>query len=126
MADLRDKLIETTDNTKAPRAMAYFRQHLDDRAMLASLIKIALEVEDMGDAPWAAANVISEFPSDLLRAHESELRQIAAEPWDYLNRPAKAALLKLAGADPSESAKGRKRSLGCTCPGYCARGSSSA
>jgi hypothetical protein len=76
--------------------MSYFRQHLNDRAMLAKLIEIALEGEDMGDASWAAANVIAEFPADLLRPYEVELRQIAAEPWDYLNRPAKAALEKLA------------------------------
>lgn len=94
--ELRDRLIETTNMTKAPAAMAYFRQHLNDESLLAQLIEIALEGEDMGDAPWAAANVIAEFPVELLTSHEGELRKIAAEPWDYLNRPARAALAKIA------------------------------
>ena len=94
MDDLRDKLIDTTDATKSSAAMAFFRQHLNDRDLLARLFKIALEGEDAGDAPWAAANVITESPVALLRSHEDDLLDIAAEPWDYLNRPARAALAK--------------------------------
>jgi hypothetical protein len=99
MDELRDKLIETTDSTKADAAMGFFRERLNDPVTLARLVEIALEGEDMGDAPWAAANVIAEYPALLLRAHKGELRRIAAEPWDYLDKPAKAALAKLA-ADP--------------------------
>jgi hypothetical protein len=95
MADIRDKLIETTDQRKAQAAMAFFKERLNDSATLAALVDIALEGEDMGDAPWAAANVIAEYPAALLRRHEAELRLIAAEQWDYLNRPAKAALAKI-------------------------------
>ena len=95
MDDLRDKLIETTDRRKAAAAMAFFNERLNDDATLAALVEIALEGEDMGDAPWAAANVIAEYPAALLKRHESELRIIAAEQWDYLNRPARAALAKI-------------------------------
>jgi hypothetical protein len=95
MDDLRDKLIDTTDQRKAEAAMAFFRERLNDSATLAALVAIALEGEDMGDAPWAAANVLAEYPAALLKHHEAELRLIAAEPWDYLNRPAKAALAKI-------------------------------
>jgi hypothetical protein len=94
MDELRDKLIDTTDARKASAALAFFRLHLNDRDLLAQLFKIALEGEDAGDAPWAAANVIAEYPVALLRSHENDLRKIAAEPWDYLNQPAKAALAK--------------------------------
>ncbi|WP_426029422.1 hypothetical protein [Caulobacter sp. DWP3-1-3b2] len=96
MDDLRSRLMETTEKTKPSGAMAFFAQHFDDHVMLSELIEKALEGEDMGDAPWAAANVIAKFPADLLRLHESALRQIAAEPWDYLSRPAKIALEKIA------------------------------
>ena len=60
-------------------------------ALLGKLVEIALEGEAAGDAPWAAANVIAEYPSALLRAHENSLRKIAAESWVYLSRPATAA-----------------------------------
>jgi hypothetical protein len=95
MDSLRDQLIATTDMTKASETMAFFQLHLNDRELLAKLVEIALEGEDAGDAPWAAANVIAEYPSALLRAHENSLRKIAAESWVYLSRPATAALAKL-------------------------------
>lgn len=96
MKTLRDWLIMTTSTKTFDDAMAHFRGQLENPQLLAELIDIALECEDMGDAPWAAANVIVEFPAALLRPYEPQLRQIAAEQWDYLNRPAKAALDKIA------------------------------
>lgn len=95
MRTLRDWLIMTTSTTDAPEAMLYFRSQMNSE-MLNNLVQIALEGEDMGDAAWAAANVISEYPAELLARHEPQLQDIAAEPWDYLNRPAKAALAKIA------------------------------
>lgn len=76
--------------------MAYFRKHLDDREFLESLLEIALEGEDAGDAPWAAANLIVEFPASMLAKHEAALRQLSGEQWIYLNRPANEALAKIA------------------------------
>ncbi|MBI1200387.1 MAG: hypothetical protein GC203_21210 [Phenylobacterium sp.] len=95
MDDLRTKLIDTTDQRKAGAAMTFFEARMNDGATLAALVEIALEGEDAGDAPWAAANIIAEYPATLLKRHEAELRLIAAEQWDYLNRPAKAALAKI-------------------------------
>ena len=80
--------------------MGYFRSRLNDPELLAALIDIAMEGEDMGDAPWAAANVIEGFPSAMLKQHKTQLRQIAAKPWTYLSDPARRALRKL---DPGEA-----------------------
>lgn len=94
-AALRELLIATTSTVTAPKAMDYFRRHLDDGDLLASLFSIAAEGEDMGDAPWAAANVIEEFPPELLGPHRNELEKLAAHPWMYLHDPARRALAKL-------------------------------
>jgi hypothetical protein len=94
-AALRELLIATTSTVTAPKAMEYFRQHLNDADLLASLFNIAAEGEDMGDAPWAAANVIEEFPPELLSRHRNELVELAAHPWMYLHGPAQRALGKL-------------------------------
>lgn len=93
--NLRELLIWTTDTHTEPMVSNYFARHLDDQLLLEALLAIAREGEDMGDAPWAAANLIAEFPAGLLARHEAELRIIADEPWDYLNQPAKLALAKL-------------------------------
>ena len=93
---LRTLLIGSTgsDSTRA-LAMGYFRQHLQDRSLLRQLIEIALEGEDNGDAPWAAANVITEFPAHLLREIQPELIRLSQESWMYLHDPAKLALGKI-------------------------------
>ena len=91
----------TTSTDTFDNAMVHFRGHLEDPQLLADLIDIALEGEDMGDAPWAAANVITEFPAALLRLHEPQLQQIAAEQWDYVSRPAREALAKIASSRES-------------------------
>lgn len=95
MPTLSDWLVMTTSTATEPEAMAYLRSQMDAET-LNELVQIALEGEDMGDAPWAAANVIAEYPAELLKKHVNQLREIAAEPWDYLNRPAKIALEKIA------------------------------
>ena len=59
---LRELLIGTTSRITYAPVIEYFRGHLTDRHLLRDLIAIALEGEDNGDAPWAAANVITEFP----------------------------------------------------------------
>lgn len=94
-ASLRQLLIATTSKTTSPIAMAYFRDHLSDERLLENLLPIALEGEDAGDAPWAAANVIAEFPAQLLRRHEADLRRLSQEQWMYLKDPANKALAKI-------------------------------
>nr|WP_321360530.1 hypothetical protein [uncultured Hyphomonas sp.] len=93
--NLRELLIWTTSSSTEPLVSSYFRKHLSDRKLLSDLINIALEGEDAGDAPWAAANVITMFPPELLEAHRAELETLSREQWDYLNVPAKEALAKL-------------------------------
>lgn len=78
-----------------PMVSEYFTRHLSDEQLLAALLDIALEGEDAGDAPWAAANIAAEFPAALLARHANELHSLAKEQWDYLSRPARAALAKL-------------------------------
>src|SRR5262245_43153969 len=75
---LRELLIWTTSRTTAEMVYDYFRRHLDDRRLLSDLIAIALEGEDNGDAPWAAANVIAEFHGELVardRARTQKAKQ---------------------------------------------------
>lgn len=93
--NLREMLIWTTAMTTAPLVEAYFSEHLSDRTLLRDLINIALEGEDAGDAPWAAANMVAMFPAELLQAHRAELETLSREQWVYLNGPAKKALAKL-------------------------------
>jgi hypothetical protein len=94
--NLRELLIWTTAETTAPMIMEYFRQRLHDQQLLANLIEIALEGEDAGDAPWAAANVIAEFPAHLLVVHQADLQRRSQEDWSYLSQPAKRALQRIA------------------------------
>src|SRR6185295_13935814 len=79
--NLRELLILTTDGNSAPMVMEYFRRHIGDRELLKNLVKIALEGEDEGDAPWAAANTIVEFPVELLKEHEADLQLLSQEQW---------------------------------------------
>ena len=96
-SNLRELLIWTTSKPTAPLVNEYFASHLQDRDLLSHLVEIAMEGEDAGDAPWAAANVIVEFPPDLLKEHRAALEELASHPWAYLHVPANAALAKLAG-----------------------------
>lgn len=97
-ASLKQLLIATTSTATREIAKAYFQSHLNDDGLLEALVPIALEGEDAGDAPWAAANVITEFPASLLKKHEAALIQLGTENWVYLSRPAKKALDKIAQA----------------------------
>lgn len=96
MRELKDWLIMTTSTVTYEEAIAHLRTRLDDPALLSELVDISLEGEDAGDAPWAAANVIEEFPPSLLQRHKSQLTALAGESWTYLSEPAKRALAKLA------------------------------
>ena len=95
-ASLRELLIATASRDTVGMANEYFRLHLDDEKLLAALVEIALEGEDMGDAPWAAANTIVEFPAPMLKVHEASLRKLSQEQWIYLSGPANKALAKIA------------------------------
>jgi len=96
--NLRELLIWTTSKSTYPMVMEYFRRHLDDEKLLQSLIEIALEGEDAGDEPWAAANTIVEFPAFMLKKHETALRRLSQEQWIYLSGPANKALAKIGTA----------------------------
>lgn len=93
--NLRELLIWTTSKSTVGMVKEYFSQHHSDGELLAALIEIALEGEDMGDAPWAAANTIVDFPPELLREHEASLVTLSEYEWTYLNLPAQKALEKL-------------------------------
>jgi hypothetical protein len=96
--NLRELLIWTTSTTTYDLVIAYFRQHLEDSVLVADLVSIALEGEDGGDAPWAAANLLEEFPIYVLQAHRSALLQLSKHSWSYLSEPATRALEKLGDA----------------------------
>jgi len=72
-ANLRELLVWTTSKTTRAMVEEYFRKHFDDRVLLEMLCAIAEEGEDCGDAPWAAANTISEFPVALLMSQRTFL-----------------------------------------------------
>ncbi|MEO0374348.1 MAG: hypothetical protein AAF329_06880 [Cyanobacteria bacterium P01_A01_bin.17] len=59
------------------------------------LIDVALEGEESGDAPWAAANTMADFPSKMLLEHKSSLETLSQFEWTYLKVPAQKALDKL-------------------------------
>jgi len=85
------KTIKISDSIVAP----YFNHFLDDEELLKNLLEIALEGDDSGDAPWAAANVISNFPATLLSNYKAQLLELAAYDWDYLKLPAEKSLAKI-------------------------------
>jgi hypothetical protein len=95
-ANRRQILVWTTNKATAPTVEAYFAHHRNDPRLLQSLIAIALEGEDAGDTPWAAANTIAHYPGAMLRAHRASLEQLAEHPWAYLHVPARQALAKIA------------------------------
>jgi len=99
---LRELLIATTSKDTIEAAMEYFGQHLHDEELLSSLFEIAAEGEDMGDAPWAAANLIAEFPPELLSGHRQKLEELANHPWVYLHGPARRALATIPESGNSE------------------------
>jgi hypothetical protein len=94
--NLRELLIGTTSKTTCSTVEAYFAEHYEDRALLSALVQIALEGEDSGDAPWAAANIITGFPAQLLASHKKSLVLLSQHQWSYLHGPAREALAKIA------------------------------
>lgn len=95
VAILRELLICTTNKISDSIVAPYFNHFLDDEELLMNLFEIALEGDDSGDAPWAAANVISNFPATLLSNYRPQLLEIAAYDWDYLRLPAEKSLAKI-------------------------------
>ena len=95
-SNLRELLILTTSSTTSELVNTYFQNHRDDETLLKSLFAIAAEGEDCGDAPWAAANIIAEFPVRMLSPHKAELVELSSHEWLYLKRPALDALAKIA------------------------------
>jgi hypothetical protein len=94
-SNLRELLIWTTSKTTWGMIDSYFRQHHHDKELLAALISIALEGEDAGDAPWAAANTIADFPASMLVEHKDALLELSRDDWSYLKLPALKALAKI-------------------------------
>jgi hypothetical protein len=94
---LRELLICTTSKYTCPMVMDYFNTHIQNSELLDLLFSIALEGDDSGDAPWAAANVISEFSGELLAPYKNKLLELASYEWDYLRIPAEEALNKIEG-----------------------------
>ncbi len=92
---LRELLILTTNKISGPTIEEYFRSNHHDQELLQNLIDIALEGEDAGDAPWAAANTLVDFPAAMLEIHRADLIKISQFDWFYLSKPALAALAKI-------------------------------
>ena len=92
---LREMLIWTTSKATCAMVEAYFQNYHHDKNLLVSLLSIAEEGEDAGDAPWAAANTISEFPANMLAEHEARLVELSQQQWVYLSQPAQQALAKV-------------------------------
>ena len=93
--NLRELLILTTSKTTCTLIDAYFEKHHQDKELLKALIRIALEGEDAGDAPWAAANTIADFPAAMLVEHKPALVELSEHEWNYLKQPAIKALEKI-------------------------------
>jgi hypothetical protein len=97
--NLRALLVCTTSETTSQMVEQYFSTQHHNKELLQSLVAIALEGEDSGDAPWAAANVLAEFPAALLSEHKAKLKELSEHPWSYLHVPARQAMAKLAAGD---------------------------
>lgn len=79
----------------AKPATDFFRSHLNDESLLATLLEVAhADVSD--DARMEAAYWVSQFPAELLEPFETKLRQLSLESWESINVHAKAALDKVA------------------------------
>lgn len=95
--NLRELLIWTTSVDTCPMVEAYFAKNYHDRDLLRSLLEIAQEGSDSGDAPWAAANVIADFPPGMLIPHRDALEELSRHEWMYISDPAKKAIDKIVG-----------------------------
>lgn len=93
--NLREILIWTTSRTTVDLVENYFAEHLGDSKLVESLVTIALEGEDAGDAPWAAANTLTAFPTTMLLPHRAAIVELSQYDWDYLSGPAKRILVRL-------------------------------
>jgi hypothetical protein len=93
--NLREILIWTTSKTTSDLVEAYFAEHLNDSKLIEALVSIALEGDDAGDAPWAAANTLTRFPAAMLLPHTADIIELSKYDWIYLSSPAKKILAKL-------------------------------
>ena len=100
--NLRELLIWTTSMPTCAMVEEYFSQHHDDEKLLAVLIEIALEGEDMGDSPWAAANTAADFPAQMPLKHKAALVDLSKHEWMYLKLPAQKALAKITLASEAD------------------------
>jgi hypothetical protein len=92
---LRELLICTTSKITCSMVMENFQENYSDNQLLELLFAIALEGDDSGDAPWAAANVISEFSGLMLTPFKGQLIELSNYEWVYLKEPALEALKKV-------------------------------
>ena len=92
-------MIWTTSKTTVAMVDKYFRQHHHDEELLRALFAIASEGMDAGDAPWAAANTIADFPASMLKKYRAELLELSRFDWIYLKQPALNALAKIDADD---------------------------
>lgn len=93
--NLRELLIWTTCKTTSVMVEQYFQLHHSDEDLLRTLLGIAAEGLDAGDAPWAAANAIADFPVSMLRRYRAELLELSKHEWMYLSQPALRALARV-------------------------------
>jgi hypothetical protein len=94
-ANLRYMLIWTKSKSTAPAINAYFAAHQHDTTLVRALIAIASNGE-IGDAPWAAANILASFSASTLVPFIAELQEIIEHDWEHLCRPDTAVLDKAA------------------------------
>lgn len=94
--ELRQLLIETAFRDTSAAAEAKLSSYFHESSFVAAVFSIALEGEDMGDAPWTAANTIEKMPTEMLLPHISKLETLAEEQWMYLHEPARRALARIA------------------------------
>lgn len=106
--NLRELLIWTTGIDTCPMVEAYFAKYHHDKDLLRRPVEIAQEGSDMGDTPWAAANVIADFPAPMLVPHRAALEELSRHDWMYISDPAKKTLDKIVGESAfRESTQGK-------------------
>ncbi|WP_024330164.1 hypothetical protein [Simiduia agarivorans] len=79
-SDIRELLIETCYSNE--QAATFFEQRLEDEALLAILVTIALDEDDFGgDAPMASGDYIPRYPTECLKNYEPQFLAILESEW---------------------------------------------
>ena len=91
-AEIYPNLIQSLHSSND--AEDFFRNRLQEEAMLATLIEIALE-DESDDARMEAAFWVSQFAADLLEPHENDLMRLSRVNWESIANHARTALNKL-------------------------------